>query len=172
MLPVGFGLGSLEVALPAFADERGSPALAGVLIAIWSIGSAAGALTYGARTRRSPLASVHVRLALAVPLSLLPLALVDSPVAMALLAVPAGLFIAPLIATRNELAGVVAPRGAETEAFTWPLTALVSGVALGAATAGTIVEAAGWCGAIVAGALATALGAAVALARRTTLVTP
>ena len=40
MLPVGFSFGMLEVALPAFAQEHGRPGLAGVLVALWSIGSA------------------------------------------------------------------------------------------------------------------------------------
>jgi predicted MFS family arabinose efflux permease len=88
---------------------------------------------------------------------------------MALLVVPAGLLIAPLIASRNELAGIVAPPGSETEAFTWPLTALVGGIALGAAAAGVIVEASGWRAAVLCGAAAAAVGGAVALARRGTL---
>ena len=168
MLPVGAALGAIEVALPAFADGEGDPELAGVLIAIWSIASAAGGLVYGARSRRSPLADVHLRMAILVPISLLPLALATSPALMALLVIPAGLFVAPLIATRNELAGTVAPLGAETEAYSWPLTALVSGVALGAAGAGAIADASGWRPAVLAAAAAAGLGATVALARRST----
>ena len=113
MVPVGFAFGSLEVALPAFADAEGRRELAGVLLAFWSIGSAVGGLVYGARARQSPLVRVHVRMALLLPLGIAPLALAGSPALMALLAVPAGLFIAPLIATRNELAGRVAPAGGD-----------------------------------------------------------
>src|SRR3954447_99555 len=64
MLPVGFAFGALEVALPAFADERGHRELAGVLIAIWSVASAAGGLVYGARSASIPLSRLHVRVAL------------------------------------------------------------------------------------------------------------
>ena len=63
---------------------------------------------------------------------------------MALLVIPAGMFIAPLLATRNELIGWVAPAGSRTEAYTWPVTAFVGGIAIGAALAGTIVEQASW----------------------------
>ena len=42
-----------------------------------------------------------------------------------LLVILTGLPIAPLIASRNQLVERVAPRGTATEAFTWPLTALV-----------------------------------------------
>ncbi len=169
MLPVGFAFGALEVALPAFADEAGSPGLAGVLLALWAIGSLAGGLVYGARPRRRPLARVHLLIALWLPLTLLPLAAATSPVTMALLVLPAGTLIAPLIATRNELAGRVAPAGAETEAYTWPLTAMVAGIALGAAAAGTLADAASWQAAVLAGVLAAAVGAAISAGRRATL---
>jgi MFS family permease len=170
MLPVGFAFGALEVALPAFADHEGQPELAGVLVALWALGSVAGGLTYGARPRRASLASVHLRVALLLPLSFLPMALATSPATMALLVVPAGVLIAPLIATRNELAGAVAPEGVRTEAYTWPLTALVAGIALGAATSGALADATSWQTAVLAAAAAAALGAAVSTGRRATLV--
>jgi MFS family permease len=169
MLPVGFAFGAVEVAIPAFATDHGRPELAGLLIAIWSAGSAVGGLVYGARVRRTPLARLHLRVALMLPLGFLPLALGGSPFTMALLVIPAGIFIAPLIATRNELAGRVAPPGSDTEAFTWPLTALVGGIALGAAAAGGLVEASGWRAAVLAATLAATAGALVSLARRATL---
>jgi MFS family permease len=171
MVPVGFAFGSMEVALPAFADAEGKRALAGVLMAFWSVGSAAGGLIYGARARRSPLARVHVRMAVLLPLGMAPLALATSMPVMALLAVPAGAFVAPLIATRNELAGNVAPPGSETEAYTWPLTALVSGVSLGAAAAGALVDATSWRVPLIVATCMAALGAAVAVSRRRTLET-
>ena len=169
MIPVGFALGSLEVALPAFADAEGDRELAGLLLACWSAGSGAGGLIYGARARRSPLVRVHLRMAVLLPLGLAPLALATSLPVMALLAFPAGAFVAPLIATRNELAGNVAPAGSETEAYTWPLTALVSGVSLGAAAAGTLVDATSWRVPLIVGTCAATVGAIVALSRRRTL---
>jgi hypothetical protein len=113
---------------------------------------------------------VHLRVALLLPVSFLPLALATSPATMALLVVPAGLLIAPLIATRNELAGVVAPAGAQTEAYTWPLTALIAGIALGAAAAGALADATSWQTAVLAATVAAAVGAAVSAGRRATLV--
>jgi MFS family permease len=169
MVPVGFAFGALEVALPAFADHEGQPELAGVLIAVWSLGSVAGGLAYGARPRRGSLASAHLRVALLLPLSFLPMALATSPATMALLVVPAGVLIAPLIATRNELAGTVAPEGARTEAYTWPLTALVGGIALGAAASGALADTTSWQTAVLVAAVAAALGAAVSAGRRATL---
>jgi MFS family permease len=169
MLPVGFAFGAIEVTLPAFADAEGNRQLAGVLIAMWSIGSALGGLVYGARPRLLPLRTMHLLVAALVPLGMAALALASTPVSMGLLVVLAGLPIAPLIATRNELAGVVALPGSETEAFTWPLTALVSGVALGAAAAGALADGPGWRAAVLAAVVMSGAGALITLARRETL---
>ena len=111
-----------------------------MLLAVWSLGSAAGGLAFGAWSRRPPLQRVHLAVTALLPLALLPLAAASSIPVMALLVLPAGMFIAPLLATRNELIGWVAPPGARTEAYTWPVTAFVGGIAIGSAMAGAIVE--------------------------------
>ena len=69
-----------------------------------------------------------MRFALLLPAGCAVLFAATSPATMALLVILAGLPIAPLIASRNQLVERVAPRGTATEAFTWPLTALVAGV--------------------------------------------
>jgi len=169
MLPVGFSFGAIEVMLPAFADAEGNRQFAGVLIAVWSLGSALGGILYGARPRLVPLRTMHLWAAASVPVGMAVLALATSPLQMCFLVVLAGLPIAPLIATRNELAGATAVPGSETEAYTWPLTALVAGVALGAAVAGALADGPGWRAAVAAAVAAAALGALVSVARRGTL---
>jgi MFS family permease len=171
-IPAGIGVGICEVTLPAFSDASGEAATAGILLAIWSLGSAAGGLVYGALPNRPPLGRVHLAVAALLPLGLLPLALAPSVPVMALLVIPAGMFIAPLLATRNELVGWVAPEGARTEAYTWPVTAFVGGIAVGSAVAGVIVEAASWRTAFVVAGAVTAVGTLIVAARRNTLVDP
>jgi MFS family permease len=171
-LPAGIGIGICEVTLPAFSDAEGSRELAGVLLAMWSIGSAAGGLAFGAWHRRPALQRVHLAVTALLPLALLPLAAATSVPMMALLVLPAGMFIAPLLATRNELIGWVAPPGAKTEAYTWPVTAFVGGISIGSAMAGGIVEASSWRLAFLVAAGAAAVGAVVAFSRRATLVPP
>jgi predicted MFS family arabinose efflux permease len=168
-LPVGFSLGTIEVVLPAFSAEEGSKELAGVLLAVWSGASGAAGLLYGARPARGPLADVHLRLAFALPLACTVLFAANSPATMAGLVIVAGLPIAPLIASRNQLVERVAPRGTSTEAFTWPLTALVGGVALGAAIGGALVEEYSWSAALLASVAVSAAGALLLFARRETL---
>jgi MFS family permease len=169
-VPVGFCLGTIEVALPAFSSSHGSPELAGVLLAMWSVGSAAGGFIYGARPRSRSLVDVHTRLAFLLPLACLPLLAGSTPLVMAFLVVLAGIPLAPLIASRNELVSHIAPGGAVTEAFTWPLTALVGGLSVGVASAGALVDASGWEAAVGTGIAVAAAGACFVVARRATLL--
>jgi MFS family permease len=171
-LPVGVGIGICEVALPAFSDARGAAELAGLLLACWSMGSVLGGLAYGAWHPRPPLPRVHLAITTLLPLGLLAMAAASTIPVMALLLLPAGMFISPLLATRNELVGSVAPAGARTEAYTWPITAFVGGIAIGAALGGWLVEGPGWRTAFVVAAGAAAVGSAVAALRRGTLPAP
>jgi MFS family permease len=171
-VPAGIGIGICEVTLPAFSHASGEAATAGILLAVWSLGSAVGGLVYGALPNRPPLNRVHLMVAALLPLGLLPMAAAPSVAVMALLVIPAGLFIAPLLATRNELVSWVAPEGARTEAFTWPVTAFVGGIAVGSALAGGIVEAASWRTAFLVAAAVAAVGTLLAVARRHTVTQP
>jgi MFS family permease len=170
-IPPGIGLGMCEVTLPAFAYEHGAAQQAGLLLAIWSSGSAVGGIIYGA-IHRPDLQRMHLTVSLLLPLTLIPLAAAPSLLAMAVLVIPAGLFIAPLLATRNEMIGWVAPPDAQTEAYTWPQTAFVGGIAIGSAVAGGLVEASGSSPAFLLAAAVTSLGAVLAVVRRRTLAPP
>jgi MFS family permease len=167
--PVGFALGATEVSMIAFAVAHGSRAAAGALLALWAAGSGLGGLVYGARAHERSPSAVWVRLAVLFPLLSLPLVLGPSIPAMAPLCVIAGAGLAPLLAAANQVIGDVAPAGAVTEAFTWPVTALGIGVACGSAVAGALVQADGWRSGFVAVVTVGAAGAAVAVARRRTL---
>jgi MFS family permease len=168
-LPVGFAFGTLEVVLPAFSEAEGAKATAGILIAVWSAASGVAGLVYGAYPGRSSVARVHLRFAVLLPLGCAALFAATSPVTMALLVILAGIPIAPLIASRNLLVDRVAPLGTATEAFTWPLTALVAGVAAGAASAGALVESYSWPAGVLAAVVVSGAGALLLLVRRTTL---
>jgi MFS family permease len=168
-LPTGVGIGMVEVGIPAFSRAEGAAAAAGVLLAIWSFGSGIGGLLYGTLPRRRGLYRTHLLVGALLPLTLLPLAAASSVAVMALLVIPAGCCIAPLLATRNELVGGVAPPGMRTEAYTWPITSFVGGIALGAALAGALVEGPGWRTAFVVAAGFAAGGALFAVLRRRTV---
>ena len=169
-LPVGFCFGAIEISLPAFAQELGAPEWAGVLLSVWALASAIGGLAYGARNWRLPLDSVYLRLAALLPLGFLPALAAPSVAAMALLIVPAGLLIAPLGAAGNQLIGQLAPAGAITEAYTWPVTAMIAGFAVGTAVGGALVEGVDWQACFVAASATGVLGALIAYSQRATLV--
>jgi MFS family permease len=168
-LPVGFCFGAVEIALPGFAQSHGHRELAGVLLATWSVGSLLGGLLYGAITWRRPLDAVYVGLSALLPLGFLPALLAPSILAMTFLIVSAGVLIAPQAAACNQLIGDVAPGGAVTEAYAWPVTATLVGFAPGTAIGGVLLEHAGWRWCFVAAALTALLGFAVVLRYRGTL---
>jgi MFS family permease len=168
-LPLGFCFGAMEVTLPAFSEDMASRAWAGVLLSVWSLGSAAGGILYGVRAGTLPLGRTYVRLAAVLPLTFLPLAAAPSAWVMPALCLVAGVAIAPVLASSNQLVGGVAPAGALTEAYTWPITALVIGVAAGNAVAGVLVEAADWRVSFLVGAGCAAIGSVLAFTRRATL---
>jgi MFS family permease len=169
-LPVGFCFGAVEIALPGFADSHGHRELAGILLATWSAGSVFGGLLYGAVSWRRPPDSVYVGLSALLPLGFLPALLAPSIAAMTLLILSAGVLIAPQTAACNQLIGDVAPAGAVTEAYAWPVTATLVGFAPGTALGGALVEHAGWRWCFVAAAVTAVLGFAVVLRYRGTLV--
>src|SRR3954452_1927686 len=167
--PVGFALGATEVTMTAFAADHGSRAAAGALMAAWAAGSGVGGLTYGGREHASAPGPCWVRLAAVFPLCSLPLLLAPSILAMVPLALIAGLCLAPYMAAANQLVGDVAPPGAVTEAFAWPITAIGLGAAGGSAVAGAVAQSWGWrpgFGAVVAAGAVTPL---IALAGRATV---
>jgi MFS family permease len=166
---MGLGFGPVEVALPAFAEQHGSRALAGLALAAFSAGSLAGGLITGLRSgiddrTRVLLFSTVLPAALALPL------LADSIPAMCALMFGAGLPIAPLIAGAYGLVERVAPEGTHAETFAWIATAITSGIAMGTATGGWIVDQHGVRLAIVSGVAASVVGALLMATRRETML--
>jgi MFS family permease len=168
-VPAGVALGMCEVGIPAFARAHGAANAAGLLLATWSFGSGAGGLLYGALPRRASLGRIHLVVAAALPISLIPMAVASSVPVMALMVVPGGCCIAPLLATRNELVGGVAPDSARTEAYTWPTTAFVGGIAIGSALAGGVVDGPGVHAAFLVAVACAAAGTVVAAVGNRTL---
>jgi len=138
---VGAGFGSLEVALPAYAEtQHAGPSAAGILLAVWSGGSIAGGLTYGAvrlraaHVRQLPWLVAALALGAALPL------LATGPWVMGGVLVLYGLTIAPFTTCNSVLLGGAAPPGTVTEAFAWSSSLIFGGAAFGNAGAGWLVE--------------------------------
>lgn len=157
---IAFGL--FEVAVTAHAAAKGSPAAAGVALALASVGSGTGAVVFGARHWRAPLKQQFV-LALAVmaagALLLVP---IDDLYVYAAGCLVAGVPMATVIATQSLLLSRLSPRARLAESFTWGTTCLLVGVSGGIAAGGVLAETfpAHWL--LVAAGASTALAAFLA----------
>lgn len=167
-LGLGVLFGGAEVTTIAFADEHDAEAYAGVLLAVWALGSLlSGVVTGAVSWRRGPSYRVRVG-ALAMAVSMVPLFLVDSMWLMAVLLLVGGSATAPTLVATISLTEQVVPRARLTEGLAIMHTGLVAGVAPGAAFSGFVVDHAGASPAylVAAGAGLLAALAALALPRR------
>lgn len=168
-LPGGMAVGVLEVAAPAFADERGSGAAGAVPLAAMAAGSVAGALVYGARRWSAPAAVRYLRLHAALAVALGIAALATSLPILALLLLAVGLVLGPITTTTFGLLDDVAARGTSTEALTWLIAAFSAGAAAGSAIAGSVHEGAGSRAALATACAAALAALALLVVRRRTL---
>ena len=167
---IGAGFGSVELAMPAFAEAHGSRELGGLALACFSGGSLTGGLLAGTRPpandlRRFALGSVGIAV------GMLGLQVAFSIPSLCVLAFLAGLPIAPTIAVVYTLIDRSARAGTAAEAFAWFGTAISVGIAAGTAGAGVLVDERGVRWAFGVGAAIAFLGALVALARQGTFRT-
>jgi predicted MFS family arabinose efflux permease len=144
LVAVGVLLGADEVAVVAAAKTLDGTTAAAPLLALWGVGSFAGGLLAarlggGARTAAG-LALVLGALSLG-HLALIPAA--GSIVALGGVLVLAGAAIAPTEATIYAMVDHATPAATMTEAFAWLATAMAVGGAVGAASAGLLVDRAG-----------------------------
>jgi MFS family permease len=161
--------GTVEVTVVAEAEQLGSRALAGPLLALWAVGSIVGGLVFGARASdRGPEQRMVGLLALVVA-GIALLSVATGLVQLAAGMVLAGLGIAPAIACLYLLVDRLAPAGTVTEAFTWVTTAFSSGIAAGQALGGTLAEQVGTGRAFLVAAAGIAAGALLARLRRPVL---
>jgi predicted MFS family arabinose efflux permease len=140
---VGIALGSITVASVSYADDHGGDAVYGWLMAGIGVGALIGGMFYGARQwSGEPARRLRVLVAL-LAVCYVPLTLMPGAVAMTLLTVLAGVFLAPAIACAFVLVDRHAPRGTVTEAFSWLVTTFTVGASVGTGLAGPVVEAGG-----------------------------
>ena len=162
----GLALGSTEIGLPALALHAGSRSAAGLLLALWSVGSMIGGLWFGSRAWRSSLSARYAVLLVAAVACTAPLIVAHSVAVGAVFSLLAGVTIAPVFSCQYALVGHAVAPGWETEAFTWVASALVGGIAAGSALGGALVSGAGFSAPFVLSCAATALAAAMAVALR------
>jgi MFS family permease len=137
---VGSILGTLEIALVAFADQENAMSVSGVLIAGLAVGSMASGILWGTVHWNYPLRHRLAVVLVLLTLLSVPLLLISDVWVMVPFVVVAGVAVSPSLISSFTLAELLVPRSAVTEAFTWIGTALGLGVAVGASAAGKIVD--------------------------------
>ena len=164
LLPVAFvgvGLGATEVGLPALAAHTGNRAAAGVLVALWALGSLLGGLAFAVMRRGGPLVTRYRAFLISIALLQAPLILARSLPGAIGLSIVAGLSIAPFFTCLYALVGRLAPAGTETEAFAWTSTAMIGGASLGLAAGGALSASVGVGGPFVLAVAVTLFAAAL-----------
>ena len=158
---VAFGL--FEVAVTAHAAAKGSPATAGIALALASLGSGAAALIYGARRWRVPLARQFVVALSAMGAGIAVLVPIDNLALYAAACIISGIPMATVIATQSSLISHYAPRERLGESFTWGSTCLLTGISGGIALGGVLAEALSAYWLLVVATLATLVAVVIAV---------
>lgn len=136
----GTAFGAIDVIVVAFAEEAGSKAAAGLILAAYAAGSLIAGLSFGVITFKRSIGGQFVAAACIFGL-LCPLLLLASNLWLCtVLIFVAGFAIAPLLISATVLIERMVPPTALTEALTWSTTSLVLGVTVGAAGAGALVD--------------------------------
>jgi MFS family permease len=131
-----FTLAGAEIAFTASMRAFGHVGLLGVVIAAWCFASLLGGFAYGTMSRRrEPL----LLLLLLAGLTTL-LALAGVWWALLLLAIPSGLFCAPLLSSTAEVMAHASPPSSRGRALGLHTSALTFGGALGAPFAGAVID--------------------------------
>lgn len=167
LFSMAFGL--LEIGVTAYATERASPALAGLLLGLMSVGSALGGLAYGSRSWRFRLVPQFSVLLALMGTGLALLSIPSAPLAFAALGFFAGVVMAPVLIVQSMLVTKSVRPEHTAEAFTWSASALLAGVGIGLGGGGLMLEICrsnAALAAAAASALLAALVAAVALKGR------
>ena len=146
---MGAQFGANDIAVVAFTKELGVPALSGVLLAMFSVGSLISALLYGARSWRHPLWKLFAVGVVALAIGMTAYLLANSLVSLGIIMLISGIACAPTMTNVNMMVTKSVPRHRQTEGLAWLSTAINLGVSLGSSASGPAVDRYGSTGAYV-----------------------
>ncbi|HEY7145905.1 MAG TPA: MFS transporter [Streptosporangiaceae bacterium] len=155
---IGSMFAGIDLSTVAFAQQQGHKPLAGVVLAIYALGSAAGGLWYGTRHWRAPLERRFVITLGCTAAGVATFAVQPGLASLAAVIFCCGVVISPTLIAGYGLVERQAVAGRRTEGMTWLSSSISVGAAAGAAVTGHIVDAAGphWGYAFAAGSGAAA----------------
>jgi MFS family permease len=160
---VGWLFGAMDVSVVAAAETWGDKGMAGLVLAVISLGSVLGGLGYGTRHWVSSTVRRWVLVLGLLALATLALPFVPGVVALSVCGFATGVTVAPTMINLNTLMQSLAPADRLTEGLAWVSTSLGVGVSLGSTIAGQLIDEisfrAGFTIVTAAGLVATALAA-------------
>lgn len=139
-LTLGFNM--TDIATVDFVGGRQASAAAGVVLAVWSLGSLIGGVSFGASNHQVTdfkLARVAALAASGLAIA----ALAPDSIGLAVILLFSGVAVAPTLARLYTRMGAAAGQGSTTEAFGWLAVGFLVGSSAGSALGGLSVEAIG-----------------------------
>lgn len=140
MVLTGGILGANDVVTLAFSAEHGHKNLAGIILAVFALGSCVAALVYGAKAMKGSLSRALLLGTIAMCVLEAPILLVDNLIALSIVLLIAGGATAPTLITSMKLAQTLVRPGQVNESMGVVFTGLLIGVAAGSALSGAVVE--------------------------------
>ena len=164
LFAAGTAFGATEVGVTSATHALGTTAMAGPLLGVWGLGSLlGGTLTTrlgGSATTARELTFLLVALAFTHGALIVA---TGSVLAIGVIILLAGASIAPTLSSIYSMVDRTAPAGAKTEAYSWVLTASLTGASVGASLGGWLAQTTGPAAAFALVAAASALAVLVAL---------
>ena len=139
---VGIGtlFGAFDISVIALATEQDARAWSGVLLGITATGSMLAAVVLGSlRLRRSALARFRIG-AVTIALAMLPLPFIGHLGILAVVVFLVGFTISPTLIASAACVEETVPSTRLSEGLAWTTSAVVGGIALGAAVAGPVID--------------------------------
>lgn len=143
MIMMGFIVGTIDIVSVAFAELKGRPAAASLILSTYAVGSCLAGLVFGALKFNLSAPKLLLLGGLATALATLPMLIINTLFGLSIVVFIAGLFFAPTMIVAISLVETRVPSHKLTEGITWLLAGLNIGVALGAALAGQFIDAQG-----------------------------
>ena len=135
--------GSFEVTTVAFTREAGVPEAAGLLLALYAVGSLTAGLIFGALTIKASLVQQFMFATAALAVVTAPLPFLNTVWLMAIGLFVAGVACSPVLISGMALIERIVPSGRLTESMTWASSGLAVGIATATPLAGVVIDRAG-----------------------------
>ncbi|HRA74678.1 MAG TPA: hypothetical protein PLE12_00415 [Propionicimonas sp.] len=143
-LLIGCIFGGVDVSVVAAATSWDVRAASGLVLAVFSVASAAAGFAYGARQWASPLPTRFLVGVVAMFAATVSLLFANSVTLLALVGLVVGVTVAPTLINGNSLIANLVPSGRLTEGLSWMGTGIGIGAALGSSLCGQAIDTGGY----------------------------